>query len=169
MYLNELDQFVKRHFRCRSYLLDVDDMILVSTDREELVRAQARRFQAQYHALVRRAGERCLAFCQVGRFVEFRGPQRGLAERTLGLRRVYLPRAGYAFAAGFPVPPLAIYKTRAIERGVTVVEARERLVPLTAGGKARRPIEVLVPVRDAGLGRAGSGQGSVHRAVVSRR
>ena len=120
-------------------------------------------------ALPRDIGCRTQVFCQVGRFVEFRGPQRGLAERTLGLRRVYLPRAGYAFAAGFPVPLLAIYKMRSIECGVTVVDARERLMPLTTGGKARRPIEVLVPVRDAGLGRAGSGQGSVHRAVVSRR
>jgi len=264
VYLNELDQFVKRHLRCRCYVRYVDDMILVSTDPDELVRAraafetflreqlrlalrpeprdpfpvargvefvgwktwwnrrlprrrtlgnlkarldaverravrrayggrahridlaradvgrlrsvlasysghlrhgqamgdwtrvwrrrpwlgalfahrdwrveerwppgrlaQARRFQAQYHALVRHAGERCLVFCQVGRFVEFRGPQRGLAERTLGLRRVYLPRAGYAFAAGFPMPLLAIYKKRAIERGITVVDARERLV-----------------------------------------
>jgi hypothetical protein len=130
--------------------------------------ARARRFQAQYNALVRYAGERCLVFCQVGRFVEFRGPQRGLAERTLGLRRVYLPRAGYAFAVGFPMPLLAIYKTRAIQCGVTVVDARERLMPLTTGGKARRPIEVLVPVRDAGLGRAGFGQGAAHRAAVSR-
>ena len=33
---------------------------------------QARRFQSQYRELVRRAGEGCLVFCQVGRFVEFR-------------------------------------------------------------------------------------------------
>ena len=105
---------------------------------------RASRFQAQYSQLVRRAGERCLVFCQVGRFVEFRGPQRALAERTLGLRRVRLPRAGYVFAAGFPVPLLAIYKMRAIERGFTVVEVRERPA-LTPGGKARLPAEVLVP------------------------
>jgi len=305
VYLNELDQFVKRHLRCHSYLRYVDDMILVSTDRDELVRARAaietfvrerlgltlrpelgdpfpvargvefvgwktwwnrrlprrrtlgnlavrleaferrairracggraqrihlaragvgrlrsvlasysghlrhgqamgdwkrvwsrrpwlgalfarrdwrvderwppgrlaraRRFQAQYNALVRHAGERCLVFCQVGRFVEFRGPQRGLAEATLGLRRVYLPRAGYAFAAGFPVPLLARYKARAIERGVTVVDARERLAPLTTGGKARWPVAVLVPAQGADLARAGPGQGPAHRAAVSRR
>jgi len=30
--------------------------------------------------------------------------QRTPAEQTLGLRRAYLPRAGYAFVAGFPMP-----------------------------------------------------------------
>ena len=46
--------------------------------------AQARRFQGQYWELVRRAGEGCLLFCQIGRFVEFRGPQRAAAERFWG-------------------------------------------------------------------------------------
>jgi len=41
VYLNELDQFVKRRLGCRAYVRYVDDMILVSTDREELVRARA--------------------------------------------------------------------------------------------------------------------------------
>jgi hypothetical protein len=66
--------------------------------------ARAPRFQAQYWQFVRRAGERCLVFCQVGRFVEFRGPQRALAERVLGLRPAYLPRGTYGFTVGFPMP-----------------------------------------------------------------
>jgi hypothetical protein len=41
VYLNELDQFVKRRLPCRYYLRYVDDMILLSTDRAELVRARA--------------------------------------------------------------------------------------------------------------------------------
>ncbi|MGQ0593820.1 MAG: hypothetical protein ACT4QB_14605 [Gammaproteobacteria bacterium] len=99
--------------------------------------AQARRFQGQYGALVRRAGEGCLVFCQVGRFVEFRGPQRATAERVLGLRRTYLPRGPYGFTAGFPVRWSGYYKRRAIEQGLTVVDVPERPAPLASGCSAR--------------------------------
>lgn len=108
--------------------------------------ARARRFQGQYGALVRRACERCLIFCQVGRFVEFRGPQRAAAEQALGLRRAYLPRGPYAFTAGFPVRLSGYYKRRAIAQGLTVVDVRERPAPLASGCKARLLVEVLVPV-----------------------
>jgi hypothetical protein len=38
VYLNELDQFVKRRLKCRYYLRYVDDMVLLAQDRETLVR-----------------------------------------------------------------------------------------------------------------------------------
>src|SRR5207247_298885 len=54
--------------------------------------ARASRFRRQYWALVRRAGERCLVFCPVGRFIEFRGPQRLAARPILGLRMAHSAR-----------------------------------------------------------------------------
>ncbi len=63
---------------------------------------RARNFRSQYWRLACHAGNDSLVFCQVGRFVEFYGPQRLLAARALGLRSVTLPRAGYALTAGFP-------------------------------------------------------------------
>jgi RNA-directed DNA polymerase len=38
IYLNELDQFVKHTLKCRHYVRYVDDFVLLSRDREELVR-----------------------------------------------------------------------------------------------------------------------------------
>ena len=38
VYLNELDQFVKRRLRCRYYVRYVDDLVLLSTDPGELER-----------------------------------------------------------------------------------------------------------------------------------
>lgn len=60
-------------------------------------------------------------FLRVGRYVEFYGPQRLLAERVLGLTRAYLPRAGYGFVAGFPVWLEARFAERALRRGLAVV------------------------------------------------
>jgi len=37
LYLNELDQFVKRRIKCRHYARYVDDFILLSSDKEELI------------------------------------------------------------------------------------------------------------------------------------
>jgi hypothetical protein len=117
--------------------------------------ARARGFHAQYRHLLRRAGPDCLVFCQVGRFVEFRGPQRLLAQRALRLRRAYLPRAGHAFAAGFPAQLRGLYEARAVEGGFTVVRVRERPAWSRRGGRLRVPAEVLVPARN----RTGSGPG----------
>ena len=36
VYLNELDQFIKRTLKCRYYVRYVDDMVLLATDRETL-------------------------------------------------------------------------------------------------------------------------------------
>ena len=87
--------------------------------------ARASRFRRQYWALVRRAGERCLVFCPVGRFIEFRGPQRLAARPILGLRTAHLPRGGFALAAGFPRRLAPCYRRRALQHGCTVVEVRE--------------------------------------------
>jgi predicted RNase H-like HicB family nuclease len=54
----------------------------------------AGRFGAQYWTLVGRAGARVLVFCRVGRYVEFYGPQRLLAERTFGLVVRFYPATG---------------------------------------------------------------------------
>ena len=192
MYLDELDQWVKRTLKRRYYLRYVDDMVLLSPDPAVLVRwraaieaflrerlglrlraavvsysghlrqgaawrewarvweaypwlgalfqhegwvlaerfpaariARASRFRRQYWALVRRAGERCLVFCPVGRFIEFRGPQRLAARPILGLRTAHLPRGGFALAAGFPRRLASCYRRRALQHGCTVVEVRE--------------------------------------------
>jgi retron-type reverse transcriptase len=85
-----------------------------------------RRFGTCYRCLIRRIPDRCLCFLCVGRYVEFYGPQRLLAERTLGLRRIALPRAGYGFAAGFPVALAGRFAERAMRAGVAVVLARLR-------------------------------------------
>jgi hypothetical protein len=102
----------------------------------------------QYWQLICRAGQRCLVFCQVGRYVEFRGPQRLLAERTLGFGRAYLPRAGYAFAAGFPVWLAGHFASRAIARGLTVVHVPERPDPGCGRCTPRLPATVLIPAAE---------------------
>ncbi len=81
---------------------------------------------AQYRQFVAHAGERNLVFCPVGRFVEFYGPQRLVAERVFGLRRTYRPRGGYAFVVGFPRRLAWRYLGRAVDAGCAtlVVGAR---------------------------------------------
>jgi hypothetical protein len=115
--------------------------------------ARARRFQAQYGKLVRRAGESCLVFCRIGRYIEFRGPQRALAEQALGLRRACLPRGPYVFTAGFPAPLTGYYQRRALAQGLTVVHVQEGSAPDASRCKVRLPTEVLLP---AGIHRARS-------------
>jgi hypothetical protein len=107
---------------------------------------RAEGFRRQYRELVRRAGGGCLVFCRVGRFVEFYGPQRLLAEAALGLRTAALPRAGYALAAGFPAELAPVFHRCALARGLAVVEVRERPEPLGAGRPRRREVaEVVLP------------------------
>jgi RNA-directed DNA polymerase len=128
--------------------------------------ARARRFQQQYRELVRRARQDCLVFNQVGRFIEFYGPQRTIAERSLGLRRVYSPRAGHAFTVGFPASLAGVYRSRAIRQGMAVVDVREVDAVVPYGCKPRLPVGVLMPtLRQTGratekhpaAGRGGSG------------
>ena len=81
----------------------------------------ARRLRDRYVQLVRSAGDDCLVFFRLGRYIEFYGPQRLLAEQILGLQRVHLPRAGYAFTAGFPVWLAARCAERALARACAVL------------------------------------------------
>jgi hypothetical protein len=106
--------------------------------------AGPRRFQQQYWELVRRAGQDCLVFTRVGRFIEFYGPQRVLAERCLGLRRIHTARAGYAFTAGFPVRLAGVYRSRAIRQGLTVVDTQEVDAAVRGGCRPRVPVRVVM-------------------------
>jgi hypothetical protein len=106
-----------------------------------------RRFQAQYWGLVRRAGDDCLIFFQVGRFIEFYGPQRRVAVPTLGLHPVALPRARYAFTAGFPVWLAGVYLSRAVRQGLLVVQVRQGPALLRQGCIPRLPCAVWMPAR----------------------
>lgn len=59
-------------------------------------------------------------FCRVGRYFEFYGPQRLLAQSLLGLRPAPLSRAGYGLTAGFPLQLLHTMVVRAASRGIAV-------------------------------------------------
>ena len=107
--------------------------------------ARVRRFRHQYSWLVRHAPQDCLVFCQVGRFVEFYGPQRLTAEQVLGLTRARLPRAGYALTAGFPVRMATQYTRRALEAGRPIIEVRAGPRGLRTGCRPRMPTAVLMP------------------------
>lgn len=87
--------------------------------------AAARTFAQQLRTLTERAGERTLVFVRVGRYVELRGAQRLLAERVLGLSATPLARGGLALAAGFRATFAALFRARALRRGMAVLEARE--------------------------------------------
>jgi len=104
----------------------------------------ASRFHAQYWGLVQHAGERVLVFCPVGRFIEFYGPQRLVAERVLGLRPVYLPRAGYGFAVGFPRRLSYEYARRAMQAGLAVLLVGAGAGALREGPRRRWATRLLV-------------------------
>lgn len=84
--------------------------------------APARRpgWAAAYRLLLRRAAPATLLFLPRGRFVEFHGPQRLRAARALGLRHVWLPRAGWALGAGFHRRRTAHCARRALAAGYAV-------------------------------------------------
>jgi RNA-directed DNA polymerase len=88
-------------------------------------RVGGRRFSSQYGRLIRHAGCNALVFCQVGRFMEFYGPQRILAAPALRLVRVGTGRGGFAFGVGFPRRLSAVYIARAVRAEYTVVEVHE--------------------------------------------
>jgi len=83
------------------------------------------RFARQYTRAIESAGARALVFCQVGRFIEFYGPQRLLAARVLRLVQVRMPRGGYAFGVGFPLRLRTPYIGRAVRAGYMVADVRE--------------------------------------------
>jgi len=102
------------------------------------------RFSNQYGRLMRHAGPDSLVFCQVGRFVEFYGPQRDRAAPVLRLVRMRIARGGYAFSVGFPVSLRERYVARAVRAGYAVADVREvvRIEPRCA---ARVVVAVWLP------------------------
>jgi hypothetical protein len=98
--------------------------------------------QTQHH---RGAGENCLVFCQVGRFIEFYGGQRLVAARSLGLRTVYTPRAGYAFTVGFPARLSSVYRSRALTAGLAVLDVQQGDSLSARRCRARRPVQLFIP------------------------
>jgi len=104
-----------------------------------------RNFPRQYWKLVCRARLDCLIFTRVGRFIEFYGSQRLLAERSLGLRTARAPRgACYAFKAGFPARLASVYRSRAIRSGLSVVDVVVVDSVMRRGCKPRLPVRVSV-------------------------
>jgi RNA-directed DNA polymerase len=106
------------------------------------------RFAAQYRRLIRHAGDRALVFCQVGRFVEFYGPQRHVATGVLRLLRAKIARGGYAFSVGFPMTLSSAYVPRAVWAGYVVAEVRE-VGRLDARCAQRRVVALFVPAWQA--------------------
>ncbi len=106
---------------------------------------RSRSFVSQYWRLVSRTSSDCIVFCQVGRFIEFYGPQRFVAMASLGLRSTALPRGGYAFRAGFPVYLSNFYKKRALRKGLTVLDVSEVYAPLNRCIVLRLPCSIIIP------------------------
>ena len=104
-----------------------------------------RAFESIQSCVARHAGKGSLVFFQVGRFIEFYGPQRFLAVRTLGLRSAAITRAGYAFTAGFPTHLSGLYASRANKKGLSVLEVRQLSAPIQQGCPPRVPGSVLMP------------------------
>jgi hypothetical protein len=117
--------------------------------------ARERSFPSQYWRLARAGGNDSLVYFQVGRFIEFYGPQRLLAVRLLGLRAVALPRAGYAFRAGFPAYLFGVYVRRAIQDGLIVLQVPQLAPPLGKNCRVRLPSAILIPAGRRYLQRLG--------------
>lgn len=65
--------------------------------------------------------------------------------RALGLRAAALPRATYAFRAGFPMHLSGLYVSRAIKQGLMVVEVWQAPPLLARGCIPRLPCAVVIP------------------------
>ena len=104
---------------------------------KELPQAESLPFGVAYRRLVRAAGDDTLLFVRIGRYVEFYGPQRPLAERVLGLRAIALPRFGYAISSGFPAFLAAQQARRALRQDIFVARFD--------GGTGR--VELLLPAK----------------------
>lgn len=112
-------------------------------------------FSHQYQRFIRWAGHDTLVFLQVGRFVEFYGPQRLLAARALRLVRVAIARGGFAFSVGFPLRLRPAYLSRAVRGGYAVVEVGE-VDDLRRTCAARQVVAVWIPAK---LGQCRGGNG----------
>jgi RNA-directed DNA polymerase len=106
---------------------------------------RTRTFNSQYWQLIRNANSDFLVFCQVGGFIEFYGPQRLIAIKSLGLRSVQYPHCSYAFRAGFPVFLSHFYKARALRQGLKVAEVRQVARAPKSGPILRLPFLLLMP------------------------
>lgn len=82
------------------------------------------RLSHQYRLLLRGAGAQTLIFFHVGKFIEFYGPQRLMAQRAFGLVVAQRPRAGFGLTVGFPARRAATYEQRALRAGLHVVHVR---------------------------------------------
>jgi len=108
---------------------------------------RAQSFRRRYWEAIRGAGLRCLVFYPVGCFVEFRGPQRPLAEQILGLRTGRVRRGGYAYACGFPRRSASRFRVRALRAGVAVLDLG--IHPSDASGtSAPCPVALTLPAPD---------------------
>jgi RNA-directed DNA polymerase len=107
---------------------------------------RARSLHTQYWRLARHAGDDSLIFFQVGRFIEFYGPQRLLASRILGLRAARIDRGRFALTAGFPTSLCEIYLLRAIRLGVAVVVVRQQTQRHSRAVVTRLPSSLLIPM-----------------------
>jgi RNA-directed DNA polymerase len=108
--------------------------------------SRARSFHSQYWRLAGSGGNDSLIFFQVGRFIEFYGPQRVLAVQALGLRPVAMGRGRFGIIAGFPARLFDLYVRRAIQRDLKVVEVCQAATPLGAQFASRLPCALLIPL-----------------------
>lgn len=106
---------------------------------------RARNFHSRYWRLTCSAGEHSLVFFQVGRFIEFYGPQRLLATRLLGLRPAAIHRGRFALVAGFPAHLPEVYFRRAIGQGVGVVALRRITEQVGCVSARLLPCALLIP------------------------
>ncbi len=102
------------------------------------------RFSHQYGRFIRRADHHTLVFLQVGKFIEFYGPQRILASHALRLARVTVARGGFGFSVGFPLRLRQTYIARAVQDGYAVAEVREG-DRLSQSCAARQVVAVWIP------------------------
>ena len=110
--------------------------------------------------MLRHTGNECLVFFPYGRFIEFYGPQRRRAAPALGLRSRALPRACYAFMAGFPVWLPGVYTSRAVRQGLIVVQFRPEREPLHHRYTLRLPCSLWLPIVPGASGSSGAGHGA---------
>jgi hypothetical protein len=102
------------------------------------------RYGDLYRRVAASAGDGCLVFWPVGRFIEFHGPQRLLAEATLGLKRARVARGDYALTAGFPIWLAQWFAKRALRAGCAVVIVGQQ--PRRGSGpRVRSPVCMLLP------------------------